>query len=158
MLANTMTRFGVPLIAVALAATSLPAQDSTPPAPPAPPAAAPAPPPPPAPRPPKSSSTVITYDDIDRMRPSVVTAYDVVQRLRPRWLQAPRPSTQLPGSYSNVQTGMQVYVDNQEMGGVPFLRSLPAEQVYTLRFLTTAEMGAQFGPSSGPGIVVTLKR
>ena len=50
-----------------------------------------------------------------------------------------------------------VYVDDHEMGGLNFLQALPAEQIYTLRFLSVAEVGARYGPSSGPGIVVTLR-
>jgi len=56
-----------------------------------------------------------------------------------------------------MQQELQVFVDDHEMGGLDFLRSLPAEQVYTLRFLSVAEVGARYGPSSGPGIVVTLR-
>ncbi len=151
-----ITRLVVPLTALALAATSLPAQqDTTPPAPA--PGPMPAPPPPAVPKAPKSSSTQLTYEDIERLRPNVITAYEVVQRLRPRWFQAPRQSTQLPGSATR-QMVLRVYVDDQDMGGVEFLRSIPAEQIYTIRYMTIAELGARFGPSSGPGIVVTLKR
>jgi hypothetical protein len=113
--------------------------------------------PPPPPRPPKSSSTLITEDDIDQVGSSVANAFDVVRLLRPRWLR--QTPTMLPprqGSSSQMQD-LHVYVDDHEMGGLDFLRSLPAEQIYTLRFLSVTEIGARYGPSSGPGIVVTLR-
>src|SRR6059036_3807957 len=82
------------LTALTVAATALPAQkpDSAPAAPPAPatPKAA-------TPRPPKSSSKLITVEDIARARPTVGSAYDVVQLLRPQWLRTPRNMLNLPG-------------------------------------------------------------
>ena len=137
-----------PLLAgvlLTLAAAALPAQTDT------------APPPPP-PRPPKSSSTLITEDDVDKVRASAANAFDVVRLLRPRWLR--QTPTMLPprqGSSSSQVQDLHVYVNDHEMGGLDFLKSLPAEQIYTLRFLSVTEIGARYGPSSGPGIVVTLR-
>ena len=116
--------------------------------------------PPPPPRPPKSSSTLITEEDLDRVGPSVYNAFEAVSMLRPRWLRAMREPVQLPGTGSSMRMPMlQVYVDGHptEMGGIDFLRSIPIEQVYTLRYLSSTEVGARYGPSSGPGIVVTLR-
>src|SRR6266567_4013185 len=96
---------------------------------------------------PKSSSTLITEDEIDRARPNVGNAFDVVQLLRPRWLRT-REMVQLPGNaYSGgmdpQMAQVHVYMDDRDKGDVDFLR--------------TTEVGARFGPSLGPGIVVTLK-
>jgi len=111
---------------------------------------------PPKPRPPKSSSTLITEDDIDNVRGTAGSAYDVVRLLRARWLRQRQPMLP-PTEGSTMPQELHVYVDDHEMGGLDFLRSLPADQVYTLRFLSVAEVGARYGPSSGPGIVVTLR-
>jgi hypothetical protein len=114
----------------------------------------------PKPRPPKSSSTLITEEDLDRIGPSIGNAFEAVSMLRPRWLRAMREPVQLPGTGSSMRMPvLQVYVDGHptEMGGIDFLRSLPVEQVYTLRYLSSTEVGARYGPSSGPGIVVTLR-
>ena len=130
-----------------LAASALPAQQTDSAAPP------PLPPPPP----PKSSSTLITEDDVDKVRATVANALDVVRLLRPRWLRQRTPV--LPpneGGSLRIQD-FHVYVNDHEMGGLDFLQSLPADQIYTLRFLSQAEVGARYGPSSGPGIVVTLR-
>src|SRR6266516_7588922 len=110
---------------------------------------------------PKSSSTLITEDEIDRARPNVGNAFDVVQLLRPRWLRS-REMVQLPGNAYNGGTDPQmaqihVYMEDREKGDVDFLKSIPAELIYTLKFMSMTEVGARFGPSVGPGIVVTLK-
>jgi hypothetical protein len=111
------------------------------------------------PRPPKSSSTLITEAEIDRARPNVGSAYDVVQSLRPRWLRS-RDILNLPssGGRDMQMTQVHVYMNDRDMGDLEFLKSIPAEQIYTLQYVSTTEAGVRFGPSSGPGIVVTLKR
>ncbi len=110
---------------------------------------------------PKSSSRLITAEEIERARPNVGNAYDVVQSLRPRWLRT-REMVQLPGSGFNggpdpQMAQVHVYMDDRDKGDVDFLKTIPAELVYTLKFMSMTEVGARFGPSSGPGIVVTLK-
>ena len=105
---------------------------------------------------PKSSSTLITATEIERAGPGVANAFDVVQLLRPRWLRA-REVLQLPGNNPMQMAQIHVYMDDHDKGDIEFLKTIPAEIVYTIRFLSTNEVGAEFGPSSGPGIVVTLK-
>lgn len=148
-----IARIGFPLVLMALAGTAA-AQDTV--------AASPKPRDTAAtrsePRPPKSSSTLLTTNDIEQVRGAVANAYDVVKMLRPRWLRT--NDVRLP---STAGSGMQslevhVYVDDRDMGDVGYLRSIPPSQVFTLRYMSTAEVGARFGPASGPGIVVTLKR
>src|SRR5512145_946606 len=79
----------------------------------------------PKPRPPKSSSTLITADDIDRVGASVGSAYDAVQLLRPRWLRA-REVLTLPSSGADMQMQeIHVYLDDRDMGGLDFLKSIP---------------------------------
>lgn len=115
-------------------------------------------PPPPPPRPPKSSSTLITAEDIERVRPSVGSAYDAVQLLRPRWLKA-REILTLPSSGADMRMQeIHVYLDDRDMGDLDFLKSIPAGQVYTLQFMSLTETSVRFGASSGPGIVLTLRR
>ncbi len=140
-------RLLTPLFALVLAAPALAAQDT---------AATPAAPPPP-PRPPRSSSTLITSDDIDDVRSSVANGYDAVKLLRPRWLRT--DVLQLPSARGNLQRQeVHVYLDDRDMGDLEYLRSIPADHIHTLRFMSLTEVGARFGPTNGPGIVVTLKR
>jgi len=107
---------------------------------------------------PKSSSTLITAEDIERAH--VNNAFEAVQLLRPRWLRV-REVLTLPGS-GETGNDMQmqqihVYIDERDKGDVEFLRTIPSEAIFTLRYMSTNEAGARFGPSSGPGIVVTFK-
>ena len=117
--------------------------------------AAPLPPPPPPP--PKSSSRQITEEDIERLGSSAANAYDVVQALRPQWLRQRNEIMSRPGSGPAATSQFSVFVNDHEMGGLNFLRALPAEQVYSMRFLTMNEVGARYGPTSGPGIIVVLR-
>jgi len=155
---DMITRSVVPLIALALTVGVLPAQEPAPPAPPQAPAP-PAPPPPAAEaRPPKSSSTLITADDIDNVRSSIANGYDAVKLLRPRWLRT--DVLRLPSGSRGAMRRQEIHVfmDDRDMGDLDYLRSIPADHIFTLRFMSMAEVGARFGPASGPGIVVTLKR
>jgi len=107
----------------------------------------------------KSSSTLITEDEIDRARPNVGNAFDVVQLLRPRWLGRSRDMVRLPGSGGNPDPQMaeiHVYMDDRDKGDVEFLKTIPAEMIYSIKYMSMTEVGVRFGPSTGPGIVVTL--
>jgi len=107
---------------------------------------------------PKSSSTLITEDEIDHARPNVGNAFDVVQLLRPRWLGRARDMVALPGVGTDARMAeIHVYMEDRDKGDVEFLKTIPAELIYSLKFMSMTEVGARFGPSSGPGIVVTLK-
>jgi len=98
---------------------------------------------------PKSSSSLITEEEIERARPNAGTAFDVVHLLRPRWLL---------GGVADARTAqVHVYIDDQDKGDADVLKSIPADLIYTLKYMSMTEVGARFGPSSGPGIVVTLK-
>ncbi|HTI03992.1 MAG TPA: hypothetical protein VL549_01645 [Gemmatimonadales bacterium] len=107
---------------------------------------------------PRSSSKLITESEIDRARPNVANAFDVVQLLRPRWLRS-RDIARLPGVRNDMaMERIHVYIDDRDMGDVEYLKSIPAEQIYTLKFVSMTEAGSRFGPTDGPGILVTLKR
>jgi hypothetical protein len=138
-----ITRLLVPLFALALAAPALAAQDTVP-------------------RPPKSSSTLITAEDIERVRPSVASAYDAVQLLRPRWFKKTYDNTAAPGvppgNLYMRAAEFWVFVNDHEMGGLNYLKALPAEQVYTLQFLRVNEVNARYGLENAPGVVVALKQ
>ena len=100
----------------------------------------------------------ITAAEIEKAGVSVTTAFEAVTLLRPRWLQAPLETTQQPGSWSDPRMGqVRVYQDEVDMGSVDYLKSIRAEYVATLRWMSANEAGSRFGPSLGPVIVVTLK-
>ena len=102
-------------------------------------------------------SDVITAEEIEKARATVGTAYDAVQSLRPRWLKPrDRILTGRPDDPVDVPK-VRVYLDGRDQGDITYLRTIPAELVEELRYLSTNEAGSRFGPSEGPGIVVTLK-
>jgi hypothetical protein len=106
---------------------------------------------------PKSRSNLITQEEIQRAGASVGNAFQAVELLRPRWLKA-REMLLLPSGASDPQMSeIHVYVDERDRGDLEYLKTIPAELIYTLQYMSTNEVGARFGPSSGPGIVVTLK-
>lgn len=133
------------IVTIAVGASALPAQTDS------------AAPTAPQPRPPKSSSSLINEDDVESVRGSVSSAYDVIKLLRPRWLRT--DVLRLPGKSGQAmqQQTIQVYMDDREVGNLDYLRLISADQIYTLKYMSLAEVGARFGPSNGPGIVVTLK-
>jgi hypothetical protein len=134
---STIVRALLPLCAVALVASAAAAQSKQ-----------------------KSSSSLITQEEIERARPNVGNAFDVVQTLRPRWLGRSRDMVRLPGSGGNPDPQMaeiHVYMEDRDKGDVEFLKTIPAEMILSIKYMSMTEVGARFGPSSGPGIVVTLK-
>jgi len=104
-------------------------------------------------------SNLITPEEIERSGPTVGTAYEAVVKLRPRWLQRVREGPQPPGSSSDPARFAQirVYQDDHDMGGVDYLKTIPAEYVAWIRWLSTSEAGSRFGTVQGPVIAVTMK-
>jgi len=104
-------------------------------------------------------SNVITAEEVERAQPNVGTAYDAVQRLRPRWLARPREVMHLPRPGHDLQLAqLHVYLDDVDVGGVDYLKTIPAERVFELRWLSANQAASRYGPTDGPAIVVTLKR
>ena len=92
----TIVRALVPLCAMALVASAAPAQSK-----------------------PKSSSTLITQEEIERARPSVGNAFDVVRLLRPRWLGRAREMVLMPQPGSDARMAeIHVYMDERDKGDI----------------------------------------
>jgi hypothetical protein len=103
-------------------------------------------------------SSVITAAEIDQVRPTVGTAYDAIRMLRPQWLRS--REVVLSGREDDpVQSArLHVHLNDVDVGGVDHLRTIPAERVQELRWLSANEAGSRYGPTDGPAIVVTLKK
>src|SRR3954462_6622410 len=104
-------------------------------------------------RPPKSSSTLLISAEIERT--GVGNAFDAVQRLRPRWLRA-REVLSLDNNAPRMAR-IRVYIDDRDQGDLEYLKTIPAERILTLEFVSVNEAGARYGPSEGPGIGVDFK-
>ena len=106
---------------------------------------------------PKRDNRVITAEEIERAGTSVSNGLDIVQLLRPNWLHA--REVLAPGAMGNGAQVAQirVYIDDRDQGDLEYLRTIPAPLIESLKFMSTNEAGARFGPAAGPGIVVTLR-
>jgi hypothetical protein len=105
-------------------------------------------------------SDLLSADEIIRSKGSVSTAYDAVAMLRPRWF-ARRELARLPGRSTDTpqEITVRVYLNDHSMGGADYLKTIPAEQVQELRWMSQNEAASRFGPTDGQAaIVVTLKR
>ncbi len=102
----------------------------------------------------QSRNDILTWEEIDRLKGKGGTAFDAVESLRPRWLRI-RESSLVSGAIRS--EGARVYMRGVDQGGVDYLRTIPAENVYELRWLSGNEASSRFGPTTGPAIVVTLK-
>jgi len=103
-------------------------------------------------------SDVITAEEIEGAKGKGSTAYDAVQTLRPRWLKS-REAFLAGGPFDLVKAeGAHVYLNDVDVGDVDYLKTIPAERVEELRWLSANQAGSRFGPTNGPAIVVTLKR
>lgn len=104
-------------------------------------------------------SNVITSQDIADVGGKAGNAYDVVRMLRPQWLKV--RDTYLEGDASSSSMvkaqGVHVYLNDVDQGDADYLKTIPVELIVELRWLSATEAGIRYGPTNGPGIVVTLK-
>jgi hypothetical protein len=102
----------------------------------------------------------ITAEEIQRAGSSVSSAFDAVERLRPRWLQPPREQMEPSGASQDAAVRLaqlHVYQEDRDMGSVDYLKTIPAERIFTISWLSMTEAGVRFGPSEGPVLVVKMK-
>lgn len=103
---------------------------------------------------------VLTAAEIDNGA-QITTAYDAVSRLRPMWLNPSDVTIQSAGTVGqSVQIAkVRVYVNDFNVGDVDYLKSVAAESVQEMRFLSQNETAGRYGPTDGQvAIVLTLKK
>lgn len=89
---------------------------------------------------------LITREQIQASR--ATNPYDVVQSLRSSWLRE-RGNDSLSGSGTKVQ----VYYDDQRVGGVETLRSIPLPQVAYIRWFDSNAASGRWGLGHGQGVI-----
>lgn len=104
------------------------------------------------------NSDVITAEEIDRLQGRPSTAYDAVEMLRPRWLKVREAFGLAPSGDLVRAEGPHVYLNDRDQGDVEYLKTIPAERVMEMHWLSANHAAILYGPTSSPGIVVTLKR
>lgn len=103
---------------------------------------------------------VLTADEIALEKESITTAYEAVQRLRPLWLH-PHDLQRMPGQSSEmIQVApIKIYVNDFDVGDVDLLKTIPAETIFEMRWLSQNETASRYGPTDGQvAIVVTYKK
>lgn len=103
---------------------------------------------------------VLTAAEIDNGA-QITTAYDAVSRLRPMWLNPSDVTIQSAGTVGqSVQIAkVRVYVNDFNVGDVDYLKSVAAESVQEMRFLSQNETASRYGPTDGQvAIVLILKK
>ncbi|HKC45974.1 MAG TPA: hypothetical protein VKB63_00115 [Gemmatimonadales bacterium] len=103
---------------------------------------------------------VLTADEIANGA-QVTTAYDAVARLRPMWLNPHdmvfRPSGEAGQAVQPAQ--VRVYLNDFNVGDIDYLKSVAAETVQEMRFLSQNETASRYGPTEGQvAIVLILKK
>jgi len=88
------------------------------------------------------SADRLEYAEIGSAR--VANAYEAVTRLRPQFLR--RRSTTGDGQ-------PVIYLDGVRQGGAEMLRSIPANVVYEIRYLTATAASAEFGRMHSAGAI-----
>ena len=106
-------------------------------------------------KPPKKRANVISAEEIATLGGTVQTAYGIVQRLRPAMLRARSGSTSQSGSGAvEVSTNdIQVYLDNQRMGGVRALEEIMLSQILEIRYLNANDATTLFGTGNTAGVI-----
>lgn len=93
----------------------------------------------------RTSPNLITVEEIAAQRSS--NAYELVQSLRPGWLRT-------RGTVSITQsTGIAVYLDNIQLGGIDSLRSISMSGIHSLRFIDAGSATQRWGTGHPHGAI-----
>ncbi|MGH7711692.1 MAG: TonB-dependent receptor plug domain-containing protein, partial [Gemmatimonadaceae bacterium] len=94
-----------------------------------------------------SASDAITRVEITRSQ--ALNAYDAVRILRPNMLRE-RGKVTIRGN--DVREPL-VYMDNQRMGGISFLRDIPVTEIFEIRYHTAAQAQIKWGSGHMQGVI-----
>ncbi len=90
--------------------------------------------------------SIITQEEI--LEHKFETVYDAIQALRPIWLQT-RGTNTLQGT----STQVQVYLDNNHLGGIATLSTINLASVVYIRHYDGVEATARWGLDHGQGVI-----
>jgi hypothetical protein len=100
---------------------------------------------------PRVRRDLITYEQI--VATEQHTLFDAIQRLQPGWL-TPQGN--------GLNTVIGVFMNGARVGGIDFLRQIPASQVQEVRFLNNRGIGAELttrqAAGLGSAIMITGRR
>jgi hypothetical protein len=90
--------------------------------------------------------SVITQQEI--LEHKFETVYDAIQALRPIWLQTRGTNTLMATS-----TQVQVYLDNNRLGGIETLSTINLSSIVYIRHYDGVEATARWGLDHGQGVI-----
>jgi hypothetical protein len=105
---------------------------------------------------PKSRPNLISEEEIAAVGGTIDNAYVLVQRLRPSMLRARGASMNMSNDASSSSVDrneVQVYLDNQSMGGIEGLRNIQVTQIKEIRLLTASDATTLFGTGNAGGAI-----
>lgn len=98
----------------------------------------------------------ITRADLDEAGGTVVSAADAIKLLRPQWLQPPlnrMNGSSLGGNDPNVGTEPVLYVDEMRQQSQRILETMPASQVFEMKYLDQNRAIQMYGPGHESGAI-----
>ena len=105
---------------------------------------------------PRHAQNVITADELETV--DVNDAYQAVQRLRPQFLTSTRGPTRMRSGAGTAEAGIQVYLNDQRVGGVTALQQIPKNDVKEIRFLSASEATTRYGTGNTSGAIVVTRK
>ena len=97
---------------------------------------------------------ILTSEEIRGSRVSGWTAYDLISQLRPEFLRSRGPSS----LRSTAPVTAAVYVDDIRFGELDSLKTLSADQIYSIHYVGASDATTRFGTDHfGGAILITTK-
>lgn len=111
-------------------------------------------------KPPKQRANLITAEEIAALGGTVPTALGIVQRLRPAMLRVRSGSaSRADGGSSTMDASaneIQVYLDNQRIGGSRALEEVLLSQILEIRYLNASDATTLFGTNNMAGVIQVI--
>ena len=108
---------------------------------------------------PKARPNLISEAEIAEVGGTIENAYLLIQRLRPSMLRARSASMSMSNDASSSsvdRNDVQVYLDNQSMGGIEGLRNIQVSQIKEIRLLTASDATTLFGTGNTGGAIQVI--
>lgn len=104
----------------------------------------------------RGGQNLITTEEIAASGAGLETAFDIVQRLRPTML---RPRTSSFGTNNQAQqVPVVVYSDEVRLGTVENLRTIPATQVFEIRYISATDATQRWGTNHSSGAIQVITK
>jgi len=97
----------------------------------------------------------VTRQDIEPLLSEASSAYDIVKLLRPTMLLHRTVTGVEPTAIlmANELRGLHVHIDDSRVGPVDILRSIPAQAVSSIRWLSPSEASTKYGNGHTTGVI-----